>query len=126
MNFRGVVAKNEGNTLVQDVAQAGIGDLADGDVIIYGDKEYVYQGGAWHEFGDATGNAEAIGQLSGRIDAIEAWKPDNASNTKAGLIKGTEKGVSIEAGEVKSVSMDLLVNGECEIVFCAGNAFGFN
>jgi hypothetical protein len=125
MNFRGVVTKNEGNTLVQDVAQAGIGDLADGDVIIYGDKEYVYHGGAWHEFGDATGNAAAIEGLTTRVETIEACKPENASNTKAGLIKGTEKGANIEAGEVKSVSMDLLVNGECEIVFCAGDAFGF-
>lgn len=125
MNFRGVVEHKGDNTLSQDVAEAGIGDLADGDVIIYGEKEYVYQGGAWHEFGDATGNAAAIEGLTNRVSAIEGWKPENASNTKAGLVKGSEKGVNIEAGEVKSVSMDLLVNGECEIVFCAGDAFGF-
>jgi hypothetical protein len=132
MNFRGVVAKNEGNTMSQDIAEAGIGDLKDGDVIIYGDKEFVYSGGAWHEFGDATGNANAIAGLTERVETIEGWKPGLANNTSAGLIKGTAhtvtdgvttgKGVHIESGEVKSVSMDLLVNGDYEIIFCAGGA----
>ena len=131
MNFRGVVPKKS-DSISTDAADAGIGDLKDGDVVIWGDKEFVYSGGAWHEFGDATGNADAISRLTDRVATIEGWKPGLANNTNAGLIKGTAhtvangvttgKGVHIESGEVKSVSMDLLVNGDFEIVFCAGGA----
>ena len=126
MNFRGVVAHKEGNTLSQDVAEAGIGNLENGDVIIYGEKEYVYNGGAWYEFGDASGNANAITALTNRVEIIEGWKPGLASDAAAGLVKGTgETGVHIEAGEIKTVSTDLLVNGTLELIFCAGNASGY-
>ena len=131
MNFRGVVPKKS-DSISTDAADAGIGELKDGDVVIWGDKEFVYSGGAWHEFGDATGNADAISQLTDRVNIIESWKPGLASNTNAGLIKGTAhtvangvttgKGVHIESGEVKSVSMDLLINGDFEIIFCAGDS----
>ena len=46
-----------------------------GDVVIYGNKEYVFnvvdETGAFVEFGDATGNASAITELDGRVSAIE-------------------------------------------------------
>jgi len=34
-----------------------------GDVIIYGNKEYVYADNTWHEFGDVSANSQAISEL---------------------------------------------------------------
>jgi hypothetical protein len=66
------------------------------------------------------------------VQTIEDWKPENASNSKAGLVKGTAHtvadgvttgtGVHIEGGEVKSISTDLLVNGAFELILCGGSA----
>ena len=42
-----------------------------GDVVIFGDKEFVYDGSDWVEFGDATGNASAIRTLQQDLDAAE-------------------------------------------------------
>lgn len=41
-----------------------------GDVVIYGNKEYVWNNGAFVEFGDASVNAEAITALTGRVDTL--------------------------------------------------------
>ena len=131
MNFRGVVPYVEGSDVTTEAAKI-IKNIADGDVIIYGEKEYVRSGSIWVEFGDASGNASAISKLQERVGAIEGWKPVAATNEKAGLIKGTAHtvtdgvttgtGVHIEGGEVKSVSTDLLVNGAFELILCGGSA----
>ena len=42
-----------------------------GDVIIVGNKEYVLNGNAFVEFGDATVNAEAITELTNRVTTAE-------------------------------------------------------
>ena len=42
-----------------------------GDVVIYGNKEYVWNNGAFVEFGDASVNAEAITALTGRVSTAE-------------------------------------------------------
>ena len=68
MNFRGVVVSTEAG-FEEDVKS--ISEPKDGDVILYGEKEYVYNNGAWVLFGDATGNAAAISALDGRIKTIE-------------------------------------------------------
>lgn len=67
MNFRGVVVVTEAG-FEEDVKT--ITDPKDGDVIIYGEQEYVYNGG-WVLFGDATGNAAAITALTARVEANE-------------------------------------------------------
>ena len=56
MNFRGVVE-----------AFSDVENPEDGDVIIIGDKEYVYSDKNWHEYGDASGNADAITKLTARV-----------------------------------------------------------
>lgn len=43
-----------------------------GDVIIVGNKEYVFNNGAFVEFGDASVNAKAITALTGRMDTAES------------------------------------------------------
>lgn len=61
MHFEGV--KNEVPTDVTGYEQ--------GDVIIVGNKEYVLNGDAFVEFGDASVNAEAITTLTGRVSTLE-------------------------------------------------------
>lgn len=43
-----------------------------GDVIIIGNKEYVFNGTAFAEFGDVSAQAEAITALTGRMDTAES------------------------------------------------------
>ena len=64
MNFRGV---SKGATAGADIA-----DPKAGDVIIYGEAEYVYdEAGNWVKFGDASDNATAISELQGRVTNVE-------------------------------------------------------
>jgi hypothetical protein len=74
MNFLGVSttdpALNEGTGTVT------IGDKVItpevGDVVIYGAKEFVYANGKWNEYGDASGNANAIEVLNCKVSTIES------------------------------------------------------
>lgn len=67
MNFRGVSVNGEGTTPGHDITDPKIGD-----VIIYGEAEYVYdESGAWVKFGDASDNSTAISELQDRVGAIE-------------------------------------------------------
>lgn len=64
MHFEGVkTAVPEGDDLAGYVS---------GDVIIVGEKEYVFNGTAFVEFGDVSAEGERIGALEGRMDAAEA------------------------------------------------------
>lgn len=56
---------------VKDALPEDVSDYENGDVIIVGNKEYVFNGTAFVEFGDASVNAEAITTLTGRVDGIE-------------------------------------------------------
>jgi hypothetical protein len=42
-----------------------------GDVVIYGNKEFVYDGSAWKEYGDVEAQAKAITGLQGRVTTLE-------------------------------------------------------
>lgn len=61
MHFRGVKAE-----LPTDMT-----GYESGDVIVVGEKEYVYNEGAFVLFGDVSAEGERIGALEGRADAIE-------------------------------------------------------
>ena len=77
MNFRGVSTTNpidevdEDGDVVTDgkvtIGGTEVTDFADGDVILYEGKEFVYSNGAWHEFGDASVNGALIEALDGRV-----------------------------------------------------------
>jgi chaperonin cofactor prefoldin len=56
---------------VKDALPENTTGYEQGDVIIVGNKEYVANGEAFVEFGDASVNAEAITALTGRVDGIE-------------------------------------------------------
>lgn len=62
MHFKGVVEADP-TTITEG--------YENGDTVIYGNKEYVFNNGAFVEFGDATVNAEAITALTGRMDTAE-------------------------------------------------------
>lgn len=49
-----------------------LSDFEDGDVIIVGNKEYVFNNGAFAEFGDVTAVSEAITAITGRVDTTES------------------------------------------------------
>lgn len=62
MHFKGIK-----ESLPEDVAE-----FEDGDVIIVGNKEYVFNNGAFAEFGDVTAVSEALTAVTGRMDTAES------------------------------------------------------
>lgn len=128
MNFRGVITKTEDSTLELDLILAGLTDPAHGDIILYGQREYIYvvdnEVGSWMEFGDAAGVLTAA-QTYTDTAIGNIFTNNKASNTAFGVVKGSENGVSIANGEVVSVSTDILAQGAQELIFCAGNASGY-
>lgn len=65
--------------------------VANGDIVIYGNKEFIWNGSAWAELGDTTAE-------SNRITALEDWKKD-ASAT----ISSNSAGVTANAGEIVTI-----------------------
>lgn len=65
--------------------------VANGDIVIYGNKEFIWNGSAWAELGDTTAE-------SNRITALEKWKTD-ASAT----ISSNSAGVTANAGEIVTI-----------------------
>lgn len=61
MHFKGVK-----DSLPEDVAE-----FAEGDVIIVGEKEYVFNGTAFKEFGDVSAEGQRIAELETRMDTAE-------------------------------------------------------
>lgn len=57
---------------VKDSIPEDVSGYENGDVIIVGDKEYVFNSGAFVEFGDVSAEGERIAALEGAVDAIEA------------------------------------------------------
>lgn len=149
MNFRGVI-DTEAEGFNADEPFAQIADPKNGDVVLYGEQEYVYNDGIWVLFGDATGNANAITELTKRVEANEtAVKttlpgamaqaladakaytdqeigkivlPTAAQQSILGLIKGTENKVNVTDGEIVGISTDLLFQGANELILNGGNA----
>lgn len=60
--------KVEGETFEAAIAASGKTFEA-GDIVIYGNKEFIYDSEAWIELGDTTAE-------SGRISSLEAWKTE--------------------------------------------------
>lgn len=57
---------------IKDAVPEDVTDYEDGDVIIVGNKEYVFNGTAFAEFGDVSAQAQAITALTGRMDSAES------------------------------------------------------
>ena len=101
MNFRGVVEPTEAG-FAADIA--AITSPVNGDVVLYGEYEYIYNGTKWEQFGDATGAiATAKDYTDEKIAEIHTVDNDTIklNNNKAYVAK---------------VSTDVLVQGEQELV----------
>ena len=70
MHFKGVV---ESDPTSDEFDKDG---YVDGDVVISGNKEFVFNKGSFTEFGDASGNASAISALDKRVGDLEAVDHD--------------------------------------------------
>lgn len=72
---------------VEDSVPTDVSGYAEGDVIIVGEKEFVFNGTEFKEFGDVSAEGERIGTLEGEMDAaqadIEKAKADILANTEA-------------------------------------------
>lgn len=84
MHFKGV--KNE--------IPADVTGYADGDVIIVGDKEYVFNDGSFVEFGDVSAEGERIAVLEGIVG--EEAEGENAAT---GLVKAVADNTAAIAAE---------------------------
>lgn len=73
---------------------ADLESYADGDVILVGEKEYVFNNGGFVEFGDAT-----------RLSAVETKADTNATNITK-IINGTQEVGLAEVAEVASKYLD--------------------
>lgn len=65
----GIVTIND--VIISGNTDSSLDTVNKGDVVIFGEKEFVYDGSKWVEFGDATGNASAITALEGRVKTAE-------------------------------------------------------
>ena len=110
MNFRGVVEPTDAG-FAADIAT--ITSPVNGDVVLYGEYEYIYNGTKWEQFGDATG---AIATAKDYTDKEIA---------KIHSVDGDTIKLKDNKAYVAKVSTDVLVQGEQELVLCGGNAFGF-
>ena len=63
MHFKGIIT---GDKLPETTE-----GYENGDVVIFGNKEYVVNNGAFVEFGDVDAQAEAITELTGRADGVD-------------------------------------------------------
>ena len=65
----GIVTIND--VIISGNTDSSLDTVNKGDVVIFDEKEFVYDGSKWVEFGDATGNASAITALTTRVTTAE-------------------------------------------------------
>lgn len=63
----------------------GVTSFQKGDVVVYGNKEYVYDGTAWREYGDTTALSASITELQSRVTADEKALADYKTDTNERL-----------------------------------------
>lgn len=56
-----------------------------GDIVIYGNKEYIFDGAAWIELGDTTAEQGRLTQVENRAKDLEDWKKTIVETTIPGL-----------------------------------------
>ena len=122
MDFRGVYTST-----------SQVPNPSEGDVIIIGNKEYVYSNNTWNEFGDASVNAAEITKLDARLDTVEGWSTNvakipgmetdigNIESALEGKITGsqikTAAGSNINSVGTPAVSVSTASNGDTTFTF---------
>lgn len=67
---------------VKDELPADVSEYTAGDVITVGDKEYVFNGTKFVEFGDVSAEGDRIKVLEDEMDAVQAWQTDMVEVTE--------------------------------------------
>ena len=100
--------KVEGESFDAAIAAAGKTYQA-GDIVIYGNKEFIYDGEAWIELGDTTAE-------SGRISQLESWKTTAAQNIadNAANIASNDTDILNLQNEVSGIKNTMATDGELE------------
>lgn len=96
---------------VKDAVPEDVSGYEQGDVIIVGNKEYVLNGEAFVEFGDASVNAEAITALTGRVDTLVSdmtqAKTDIDNAEAAILLKAEQTALDAEVERATGAESEL-------------------
>ena len=77
-----------------------------GDIVVYGSKEFIWNGSAWAEFGDLDAIKDLLGDLAYADEAV-----GEISITPKGTIDATFTGTS------KSVNVDGTASGDIDASF---------
>lgn len=80
MDFIGITTTDPSNEITIDGIV--VDKFQKGDVVLYGNKEYVYDGSKWCEFGDTTAESDRITKLENAINNSDTGL--QALNTKIG------------------------------------------
>ena len=78
-----------------------------GNIVIYGDKEFIYNGSTWQEFGDLSALKDELGNMAYVDDASTSYTP---SGTVNGTFVGNETTISL--GGTVTGSMTAEFEGE--------------
>lgn len=101
MHFVGVKT-----TVPEDTAE-----YSEGDVIIVGEKEFVFDGSEFKEFGDVSAEAKRIGTLEGKMEIVESdvaqAKKDIATNAVNIATKASQSDLDAKVEELKSADTAL-------------------
>lgn len=79
---------------VKDAIPSDVAGYADGDVIVVGEKEYVFNDGAFVEFGDVSAEGDRIAALEGVVG-----KAAEGENAATGLVKAAADNAAAIAAE---------------------------
>ena len=130
MSFIGVVELAEGQTFDTTNATVTINGVdktaENGDVVIVGDKEYVWDGTSWKEFGDASAEGAAISELEGRVDTLEATVSGNVAAIAAnsGAIAANVEAISGAVGRIDT--LEATVSGNVAAIATNSGAIATN
>lgn len=93
-------------------------DAASGDIVVYGSKEFIWNGSAWAEFGDLDAIKDLLGELAYVDEAVGeiSIKPEGSIT---GTLDGTPKSVTVDgtaSGDIDAsfsgTAGEVIVNGQ--------------
>lgn len=85
-----------------------------GDVVLYGDKEFLWTGSAWEELGDASALADAVADLNGVIDGLKLTQGNGITLTGSSIKSGytithadtSSQATVSEASKITGITLD--------------------
>lgn len=74
-----------------------------GNIVIYGDKEFIYNGSKWQEFGDLSALKDELGNMAYVDDASTSYTPEG---TISGTFTGNEATISLSGTVTGSMTAE--------------------